>query len=503
MQLIEQNPYHVIGVLAGDSQRIIAKQRAKINAFQKVGKDIQFDTDINVFNSPNRSNEAIEQAFSNIENNKDKIINALFWFVNNNHIDETALTYLQSGDVGKAQEVWEKVTSGKEVTSKNGGAFNNLGTLKIISAFNSDSLSLNLLAEGVLLKTKLMTSDFFEDFCKIITDETYAVDGYKELENFILIFQKTYEKQVKIKANQINIKLMSVHPKIKSILSEKLTEAPFYNVEKNIGKTKKNRDANPKEGITHSKKLVSDTRNDLDILIKTLGKNDSKYKMIADSLAKEVLQCAIDGFNSYCDDEELYNGNLGKNTLELFEIAKSISIGDLTKQRATDNIENVNHWIRGASERKKDKLISTDLQLMVENFKVFDEGADSLNSARKLLLGCQPLLSNMKRALGPNDDFYLQISTSVVQRVQGMIIRVINISLSNPNDGRLKSTVSEAITLSEQIEPMDMTLEISRNYKKNHSDLLGIKKQLSGGGLLQLFINYWWVIGLAALFLFQ
>ncbi len=116
MELIRQNPYYIVGILAGANQRTIAKQKAKINAFQKVGKRIEFDTDLKFTGNPDRSNNTLEKAFSNIEINQNKLFYGLFWFTHHNHLDETALTYLQSGDLEKVGDIWRKITTGKEVS---------------------------------------------------------------------------------------------------------------------------------------------------------------------------------------------------------------------------------------------------------------------------------------------------------------------------------------------------------------------------------------------------
>ncbi|MEZ4986232.1 MAG: hypothetical protein R2795_14530 [Saprospiraceae bacterium] len=59
-----------------------------------------------------------QKAFSGIEQNQDKVSHSLFWFLKVNTFDETAINYLINGDKEKAVEIWDKVTNGKEVTSK-------------------------------------------------------------------------------------------------------------------------------------------------------------------------------------------------------------------------------------------------------------------------------------------------------------------------------------------------------------------------------------------------
>ncbi len=79
-----------------------------------------------------RSNSIIEKSFSDIEQNQDKVAYSLFWFININAIDNTAIQHLICGNQEKSTEIWEKLTDEKEVNSKNFSAFNNIGTLYLL-----------------------------------------------------------------------------------------------------------------------------------------------------------------------------------------------------------------------------------------------------------------------------------------------------------------------------------------------------------------------------------
>jgi len=493
MELIRQNPYHVIGILAGANQRTIAKQKAKINAFQKVGKSIEFDTDLEFTGNPDRSNGAVEKAFANIEINQNKLFNALFWFANNNHLDETALNYLQSGDLEKAEEIWEKVTSGKEVSSKNFTAFNNLGSLKLASTFANGSIEMENLKEAVRLKTDLLTSDNFNDFCHLVADETYTVDQDKELEIFVNALLEEVNKSKNIEAKKIPALIGNIHPKIKSLVSEKLTDTPLHNIERKTEQTKKARNDNPEDGLQLARKLYRDTKNDLTTLSELLVKTDLKYKMVADKLAKELLQCGIDYFKEYQEDEELHDGDLGHDVMRLFKTARTIALGTQTKERITENIEGLQEWIDNADEREKQKLIGEDLALVASKLERFHRLSDTIENADDLVTSCKPKLQNMKNALGSYDDFYLKISSAVVNNAQGMLVTVINeaqqdhsvINEAQPDHpvqlgllDDLKNKVRGAIRVSEKLGSLDMVSELKDQYNKNHRTLKSIGSQL-------------------------
>ena len=418
MELIRQNPYHVIGILAGANQRTIAKRKAEINAFQRVGKSIEFDTDLEFTGNPDRSNGALEKAFADIEINQNKLFNALFWFANHNHLDETALTYLQSGDLEKAEEIWQKITSEKEVSAKNFTSFNNLSTLKLAVAFKNGSIDTENLKEGVRLKTVLLTSNNFNDFCHLVADETYTVDQDKELEMFVNALLEEVNKVKNTEAKKIPAQIGSIHPKIKSLVSEKLTDTPLHNIERKTEKTKKLRSDHPEDGLQLARNLYRDTKSDLTTLSELLSKSDLKYKMVADKLAKELLQCGIDYFKEYQDREEehesggipqehsQYAGNsassddLGTSVMKLFKIAKSIATGTQIKERISENINGLQEWVDNAEKRRINSQINENVEFIVGQLKL---AVETLNNKGRYPKGYDDPYSELPESHQPHN----------------------------------------------------------------------------------------------------
>lgn len=477
MELIKQNPYHVIGVWAGANQRKIAKQKAKINALIKVDKSIDFDTDIELAGKPERSKESIEKAFASIEINQDKLFHALFWFVNNNHIDETALNYLQSNNIDKAKEIWEKITNGKSINHKNFTAFNNLGTLKLALAFSNGTINLNYLQDGVLLKTELITSEYFNEFCNIVADETYNVDQDKELENFINTLLEEVGQEKSEEAKQVPALLSQIHPKLKFLIAEKLTAKPINNIERSIEQTKKQRNENAREAFELARKLYINAKKDLDDLSDILGESDLKYKMIADKLAKEILQCGIDYFQEFRDEEELHEGDLGEDVMKLFKTTKKIAVGTQTKERIDENINGLQEWIDNSEERRKQKLIEGDLKFIISKLEKFQQLQDSIDNADDLVTSCKPKLQNIKSTLGAQDDLYLKLSSSVANNAQDMLVSVFNKAQKNFDLGK-SDEIMKLINVFEKIGTLDMMPEFKIQFNKNHNTLKHISSQL-------------------------
>ena len=70
MELIQNNPYRIAGILSNSTERELQKQKGKIKAYSKVGKEIKSDYDFHILSKINRTENLIDKAFSNIEQNQ-------------------------------------------------------------------------------------------------------------------------------------------------------------------------------------------------------------------------------------------------------------------------------------------------------------------------------------------------------------------------------------------------------------------------------------------------
>lgn len=331
MKLIQDNPYRITGILANSSEKELQKQKSKITKYASIGKQIDSEYDFSFFRNIDRSESSISKAFSGIEQNQDKVSNSLFWFVKTNAFDETALNHLIKGDKEKAIEILEKVTIGKEVNSKNYSCFNNIGTLKLLSEFKEE------IKEGIEAKIKLIESPNFVDFVHTVADQTYTIDNQKQAEKFV----DDILRQIKNKYSSAEILNLfsNCNGNTQKYLSQKFTEEPLHKIENQIENTKNKRKANKNDAYELGLKLFVNCKDDLATLKSLLGTSDLKYKMIADNLAKEVMQCGIDYFKEWQDEKDPT-----EEGLELLHLAKSITIGSQTLERINSNIDGIEEF---------------------------------------------------------------------------------------------------------------------------------------------------------------
>lgn len=346
MELIKNNPYRIAGILSNATAKEIEKQRGKIRAFAKIGKEITSDYDFKILDDITRTEDSIDKAFANIQQGQDKIDFALFWFLNASPYDQIAIDYLKVGNSEKAIEKWEQVTVNKDVNSKNFSAFNNLATFKLLSQFQND------IKEGIEAKIKLIESDFFENFVHSVAGTAIIIEREKQIEKLVDELLNQFKKQY---SSSETLQLFSnCNGSTQKYLSKKFTEEPIHNIESQVESTKKKRNQNKSEAYEFGLRLFKNTKNDLSILKSLLGLNDLKYKTIADQLANEIMQCGIDYFNESQKNDS--SDNYLESANQLTKLADSIAVGKLTKDRAKDSLSTL--------EEMKDQVINQAIALL-------------------------------------------------------------------------------------------------------------------------------------------
>ena len=108
MNLINNNPYRILGLPITATEREIAKQINTLSIAAEMGKQKKFDTDFSYISLLERTPSLVEEAKKQIEQNENKFFYSLFWYWIKNSADELAMEVLQEGNTTKAIEILEK-----------------------------------------------------------------------------------------------------------------------------------------------------------------------------------------------------------------------------------------------------------------------------------------------------------------------------------------------------------------------------------------------------------
>lgn len=465
MKLIHNNPFRVAGILSNASERELQKQKTKIKAYTKIGKEIDSEYDFHILEEIIRTEDSTNKAFSEIQQNQDKVNHALFWFISASPFDKTALEYLKNGDGQKATEIWGKVTNSKDVNSKNFSAFNNLGTYKLLS---NDPVNIK---DGIEAKINLIESNFFESFIHSVADKTYTVDKFSQSAKLIDELVEEFKKD--FSTSEILEFFSNCNGSTHKYLSEKFTEEPLHTIENLVEKTKGYRKENRGNSYQIGLRLYNTSKEDLSILKSLLGENNLKFRIISDQLANEIMQCGIDYFKHWKDTKDP-----SKEGLKLLKLAKRIALGSKTIERVKENTEGIEEWAETAP-------IKEDLAYITSKLKSFQNSSDSFSSAKDLVNSCKNRLINIKNVLGTTDDFYLNISSAVASNALGMVIDIVNEAQSGLEYDRTKlirlpDIISKAISTIDEIEALDMNRETKLRFSENKTTIKGIHSQVQG-----------------------
>lgn len=485
MNLIVQNPFRVIGVWANAGQRDLARQRARVQAFQRVGKSISFEEDLTFLAPVQRSEEELNRAFSSIELHQKKINYALFWFVNIEPYDEIALEHLKSGCTAKAEEIWQKIVGRGAVTTRNYSAFNNLGTLLMSKSISNGHVDLNEYGKGVTYKISLIQSDLFDRFCYEVAGETYLPNQHEQLNSFIRIVVEEVEAMQAGAGIKLGKTLQNLNTQIEDLITVQLTEDLLLHVERKISRTKELREENPEEGVRLAHNLWNETKQEIEKIREVLGWKNVKYKIIADKLSKEILQCGIDCFKAWSRNEDKYHGILGDDVMKVFKIAKSLAVGSLVTDRIAENINGLQEWIDNAEERRKQQIVESEVDFIFFKLNEFKLNVDStIEATIDFVDSCKPKLFSIRAALGRSETLYLEMSSVVAFTAMQRVVEIVNEMQKDVpvmviiGLVRLESIITKAISAFEKISELDMLPDLRKKFEMNYRTLLSIASQL-------------------------
>lgn len=361
MKSIINNPYRIAGILANSSEKDILKQKSKIKRFSEVGKEISSEYDFPFLSSLSRSSTIIDKAFSDIEQNQNKVFYSLFWFLNLNPIDNTAIQHLISGNKEKAFEIWEKLSNDKEVNSKNYSAFNNISTLYLLGHSKED------LKRGITTKIKLIESENFKDFVHTVADETFSIDTPKQIE--LLIDELLTLFKGKYSTSEAMELFSNCNGTAQKYLSKKFTEEPVHKIEVQIEQCNKKRINNKGNAYKFGTDLYTNTKSELALLKSIVGNANLQYKILADNIAKEMLQCSVDYFNESQEQEK--SSNYLEEAMKLAKLAESVAINDATKNKVKENISTL--------EGMKDQELSQIVEVLKSVKLMYEDNERKIN----------------------------------------------------------------------------------------------------------------------------
>ena len=461
MNILQSNPYRLLGVYSNSPTKERLANHNRMKAFLKVGKPVSFPLDLSNYLSPiNRTEASVADADAKLTLPKDQILYAQFWFLKTTPLDDVAFNHLIAGEIDKAEKIWQKRDCASSLQNR------------IVCALICRNYSCAITCAEVLYEN----TQYINQFVSAII----GTEGNIEVSNLVFSFLDVLCEEVGIN------KLLPFITKNawKSHIGEKAVKPLVDSIQEAVEIAKKSKGKGSNARLNAGEELRKNTRNALLQLKKILSLTDLQYQMIADKLGLEILQCGIDYFN---DSEE---PDAAHKAMSLMKYAKSIAVGQMAKDRCKENVDILQRIIDNLPPSE----VFMEDRAIHEELRKYCLLPDKICHAVTLLNNTKPHIQSIKRKLGVSNSYYLKISTQVVGNALSNIIAEVNEAQSifsadkdDPNATlaailgitHVKSVLEEAWKATKIMDGFDMESEYKNGrYNENRSILKGLCDQL-------------------------
>ena len=448
MKAISLNPYRVLGALASSSKKEIVANTARIKANLRVGKQVSFDTDFTqLLPSITRDSNLLQEAESSISLPEGQIKHGQFWFIQQNELDRIAISNLIAGNISQAISIWEKKENVSSLQNR-------------IVCY----LAQGLYENAIPLAQKLYTN-YQEQFKEVILNEHSNVVNIDLGCSFLDTLCVEFKPQDVIPFITIN--------SWQEYVSNKAVIPLVKCVEQSIDKAKSTKKQGASARLSAGTKLMNETIQPMRELKQMISTSNVQYSVLADKLGMEILQCGIDYYNDSEDDDAAFKA------LNLQKYASSIVVGSMAKDRCAENLsilEKIISKLPPAEVMASHKAI----QLALINHSILKKG---IPGSIELMKKCAQYIVDIKSKLGATNQYYLDISTSLVNCVLGNVIDEVNeiLGANNPPFERVKSILRDAWHATLYMDKFDIESEFKRNrYAPSRKALHDIIDKVKG-----------------------
>jgi hypothetical protein len=505
MNAIKENPYRTLGLFGNATEKELQKQIATIKRYAEVGKAKSFDYDFPFLGDFKREEQTVAKAASKIEQAKNKVHFSLFWFLNTNHIDETALNHLKEAHIEKAIEIWEKLIKDNVITAKNYSAALNLSTLQMGLATVNGSFKPIQFKKCIELKGHLIASDAFINFVQTVAGENTSVTKEtirKEFVDEVLQILKPYlNKSNGISTAQLIDAFSSFPAETKQYVAAKFTDRPINNIESQVEKTRHKRADNVGDAEVYGEELYKDTKEDLVFLKNVLGTNNVNYQVLVNKIAEEILQCSIEFFNEYNSDHDTTFDPF-EDSLKIAKYAKSLGPTGQVKNRVEESLATLEEM----RYRDVHQIIAVFNQIIGVYAQVEKDNSDintiisgrrTVVNEEKIMEVAKPLLENKtieKIAKSEKDDLIKDFYNSLNKLLGKVSSR--NSDFFNKKKSAFLSFLPitnsikynfEKSKLENEINSLQKKLSNTRSKKMNNTEMQTLESQMTSIKAWQLF----------------
>ena len=393
VNIIEDNPYRLLGVYANSSIKERLANFNRMKAFLKVGKSVSFPLDFPQFLSPaNRSEESLAAAVAKLTLPRDQLLYAQFWFVKVAPIDEVAFKHMAAGDLSSAEKIWLRKEDAFSLQNR------------IVCALMMEEYSTALSCAKALYNNV--------SYVRQLKTEIAGENGNIKVEDMPRFFLDALSGEVG--SNTLLPYITSVE--WRKHIENKVIKPLIESIGNAISEAQKSKGKGSQARYAAGMKLCKETKGALEQLKKMLATSNLQYQLIADKLGLEILQCGIDYYNG--SDEP----DAALKAMKLQGYANNIVIGAMAKGRCQKNVEILQAVVDNLPPQEVYAEV-VEINKLIKNFC-----ANSYHSkgCKSILHECEPYLISMKEKVGARNEHYIRISTLLANVLLNFVIERCN-----------------------------------------------------------------------------
>ena len=446
LDIIQHNPFRLIGVFSTATRKEIVANLARIKANIRVDRQISFQADLDgILPSPKRTAETIAEAESKLALPKDLIHYAQFWFIENTELDKIAINNLSVGSYDKAISIWEK--------KENLSSVHNRILTFLIRGNYAKAFELAFLFYG----------KYSFEFAQLILGKESNIVTSESLEHGFLDVLCD-----EIGASEVSLYI--INKDWGEYVGSKIVKPLIDDIDRSITVAKETKGKGANIRLSAGTKLMSDTLTPLRSLKSELSISDPRYQIIADKLGLAILQCGIDYYNDSNDDDAAFKA------MKLQKYAQSIVVGKMAKDRCDENVRILEDIISKLPPLE----VMANHRAIQSSLATFAIQPDLIRCSIQLIKNCVPHLVQIKEKLGKTHQYYIKISTSIVNNALGNVIAEVN-EAQNVDFNTLKNTLISAWRAQLYMDKFDLDPEYKEGrYKECREALHGIISNCKG-----------------------
>lgn len=411
LDIVTNNPFRILGVAANAPQKEITGNTTKIKRFSAAGKSVSYITDFESFLGPvNRAQDNVDTSLSKINLPDDKIKHALFWFLNTNEVDAKALRLLSDEGLEAFSDYYDENGDDGTACRINSNATCLIRKREWLEVFIQELPD--------LLNNEQFTADFVNKVC----GDNYVIDKDRLSALFIdTLLDECDAKQLYLLYSDA---YSTTKEKCADYVKEKIIGEyeSKINGEIKIARAVARDDA---EGnLKAAKNLISRTKTSIQAAREFLSESDPQYVVIADALAKQILQSGINYYNNSIDDDRPYKA------MEVQSYAESIAVGDLAKKRCEENTAILRKIINSLPPKScKGIDVEIDNLITVSRFNTIDNIIAFLKKGAEIIVKIKTLKeteAKSKDEITHFNDYIQSASTEIGAKALNESIDVVN-----------------------------------------------------------------------------